>query len=99
MDFNEYQELAQRTAVYPREVAETYTMIGVATEAGEALELHKKELRDGQPRTMQIFDELGDVLWYVALVCYEQGWSMNDLAEYNLEKLRKRQEDGTLKDR
>ncbi|MDX8383532.1 MAG: MazG nucleotide pyrophosphohydrolase domain-containing protein, partial [Ghiorsea sp.] len=43
-----------------------------------------------------IVAELGDVLWYVAMVAKECGSSLEDIANSNLAKLRSRDERGTL---
>jgi NTP pyrophosphatase (non-canonical NTP hydrolase) len=40
--------------------------------------------------------DLGDILWYVAALASEFKLTLDDVATYNLEKLRKRMEAGTL---
>ena len=55
MDFNDYQEQAGRSAVYPERGKATiypnmvYVMSGLAGEAGEVLEKFKKLIRDIKP--------------------------------------------------
>lgn len=105
MDFEEYQLAAQQSAVYPGRggfVGLAYVALGVAGEAGEVAEQVKKTWRneDGEvtpEREAAIAEELGDVLWYVSQVCTELKLNMQDVAEANLEKLRRRREAGELK--
>ena len=40
--------------------------------------------------------ELGDELWYLAAKAYELGFSLSEIAQFNLEKLSSRQQRGTL---
>ena len=40
--------------------------------------------------------EAGDCLWYLANFCNDIGFSLSEVAELNLEKLRRRKEKGTL---
>lgn len=63
-------------------------ILGLGTEAGEVQDLLLKEQKDGKVinrRTMA--DELGDVLWYVAMVAYEYDIPLDLIAKQNLEKL------------
>jgi NTP pyrophosphatase (non-canonical NTP hydrolase) len=41
--------------------------------------------------------ELGDVLWYLAVLARDLDLDLNDIAESNVAKLKARQEKGTLK--
>lgn len=41
--------------------------------------------------------ELGDVLFYACRVARENGWTMGEVLDFNVAKLRKRKEDGKLK--
>lgn len=40
--------------------------------------------------------ELGDVLWYVAAMARDIGWSLEDIADRNLSKLASRAQRGVL---
>lgn len=46
MTFNDYQELAKKTAIYPMEHKLTYPALGLVEEAGEVAGKVKKMLRD-----------------------------------------------------
>lgn len=96
MTFKEYEEAAAATAIYPDEHKLIYPTLGLVGEAGEVAEKVKKRLRDGVGSNLAIAKEIGDVLWYVAAVVRDLGFSMDEIAEMNLEKLRDRAERGKL---
>jgi NTP pyrophosphatase (non-canonical NTP hydrolase) len=96
-DFNDYQELAMSTAVYPQKGSNlAYPALGLNGEAGEVAEKVKKILRDkggvlDEDSRQALMKELGDVLWYVAAMCSEAGLHMGEVAELNISKLLDRQ--------
>ena len=102
--FNNYQRAARETAVYRGRgttLGLMYAGLGIAGEAGEVADEIKKMYRnDGEltpARKLKIKGELGDVLWYVAAICDECGFSMGDIAASNYEKLSDRKQSGDLK--
>lgn len=102
MNFREYQEAALGTAIYPNRGKNfVYPVLGLAGETGEVAEKVKKTIRDHNGcMDSDIKDalkkELGDVLWYVAMICYEVGLDFEDVAESNIRKLKDRQNRGAL---
>lgn len=94
MDLNNYQNLANRTAVYPTEKGLEYTALGLAGEAGEYAGKVSKLLRGDVDKDdfdyMAAGYELGDVLWFVAIAAKELGLSLGRVAEMNLSKLQER---------
>ncbi len=103
MEFNDYQYEASKTAVYPDIGSNiSYPVLGLAGEAGEICNKVKKIFRDAggiitNEKREDLSTEVGDVLWYVAALCQELNIEMDDVAQYNLKKLNKRKEKGTLK--
>ena len=103
MELNEYEQLAMKTAIFPKNESFTYTALGLAGEAGEIANKVKKFIRDGydveelEEKKSDIADELGDVLWYVAAVAEVMGTDLNSVAKNNLWKLAERQRKGTLR--
>ena len=96
MDFDNYQIEARKTAIYPNKDKNfIYPTLGLVGESGEVAEKIKKILRDKngkfdyESRTA-IKKELGDVLWYLANLCNELDFTLNEVAEENLEKLNNR---------
>ena len=94
----EYQIRAAETAIFPKEKALEYLTLGLTGEAGEIANKVKKLIRDGadvegyQERLSQIAAELGDVLWYLANLANDLGYSLHEIAENNIEKLESRKE-------
>ena len=99
MNLDEYQLEAAKTAIYPAG-SYAYLALGLNGEAGEVAELIKRPIRSGgtigEADLAALKKELGDCLWYVANLAREAGFSLSDIAENNLSKLRSRQERGCL---
>lgn len=84
-----YQEEAAKT-IKPNTPA-IYYAIGLTCEATEILQPFKKQVYHDKPADMNaIAEELGDCLWYIAAICTEHGWSLEDIATENIAKLRER---------
>ena len=43
--------------------------------------------------------EMGDVLWYVAMMCESFGWNMEEIMQMNVDKLKARYPEGFSADR
>jgi NTP pyrophosphatase (non-canonical NTP hydrolase) len=76
-------------------------MLGRSSQAVEVCGKIKKMLRDqggdfAAAPVEVLRDELGDVLWYVAVLVVDLGLSLDDIAAHNLAKLRSRRERGRI---
>ncbi len=101
MNVNVYQEKAVATAIYPETHKITYPALGMAGEAGEVANKVKKIIRDGKKSLpddwqQQLASEIGDVLWYCAALARDLDMSLATIMAANLDKLKARQEQGTL---
>lgn len=101
MTLNEYQKAALETAVYPKEYKVIYPALGITGEAGECSDKVKKVIRDNNgeftdDRKREIAKEIGDVLWYCATLAHDIGYSLEEIGEMNVEKLRSRKERNKL---
>lgn len=102
MLLDEYQVESQTTAIYPGQGRNlVYPTLGLCGEAGELANKVKKIQRDNNniltyERKLELIEEAGDCLWYLAAICNELGTSLNFVASRNLAKLAARQENGTL---
>lgn len=98
----EYQLKASETAIFPKEKALEYITLGLTGEAGEIANKVKKLIRDGadketlEQKKIEIGYELGDVLWYCAMLAREVDINLGHIMEKNIEKLHSRKERGTL---
>jgi NTP pyrophosphatase (non-canonical NTP hydrolase) len=103
MNLNDYQRMARETAVYPREYGIIYPALGLAGEAGEAVEKVKKAVRKGGASYRSELDmqglvkELGDVMWYIANIASDMGVTLEAIAMVNIEKLADRAKRDVLK--
>jgi|SRR5210317_46348 len=100
MNFNEYQEMAKTTAIYDKKHQILYPALGLAGEAGEVANKVKKLIRDGYEKNKdyrtEISAELGDVLWYIAVLASDIGIELSDIATNNIIKLKDRQARGVI---
>jgi NTP pyrophosphatase (non-canonical NTP hydrolase) len=95
MTLNEYQNKAQVTATYRDKII--YPALGLSGEVGEVNEKIKKVLRDSygyfsEPKKEEIKKELGDVLWYVQALAFDLGFTLEEVAQCNIDKLISRKE-------
>jgi NTP pyrophosphatase (non-canonical NTP hydrolase) len=76
-------------------------MFGLVGEAGEMADKVKKWIRDDQAdwekldKDMMV-TELGDVLWYVATLADTLGFTFEEVAKRNIDKLASRQSRGKI---
>ena len=102
MDLNQYQNSALKTAIYPNQGQNfSYPALGLMGEAGEVADKLKKVIRDNggvltDPVRDAVAKEIGDVLWYVAVLASEMDYNLNDIAQINIDKLASRQQRGVL---
>ena len=100
-DLDMYQQVAKTTAIYPREQAIIYPTLGLTGEAGEVANKVKKIIRDGSNKNddrmvSEIKSEIGDCLWYIAVLADDIGCKLSDIANTNLIKLENRKKKGTI---
>ena len=108
--FDHYQEqCASEFAFYPGMLL--YPALGLAGEAGEVVEKVKKLVRDDEmplderfdttqidaEKRLEIAKELGDVLFYIAMIADDIDYTLGEIAEMNIQKLADRKERGHLR--
>lgn len=92
MELREYQQAALKTVQPHADGADPLVvpLLGLAGEAGSVATAYKKFLRDGaahQGAKAKVREELGDVLWYVAVIAERFGLDLDDIAAANLSKI------------
>ena len=96
MDFNEYQGLARRTQNSRLTEHERimHALHGLSAEVGEIHGLYQHIYQGGRLITEEVVGELGDLLWFAGELCDVLRISMDDVAEKNIRKLRRRYPQG-----
>ena len=97
MHLDEYQQLAARTLGRDRthEQQLANAALGLTGESGEVAEVIKKHLFHATPLDQDaLAKELGDCLWYIGAFATVLGLSLDDIAQRNINKLRKRYPEG-----
>lgn len=111
MTLNEYQEQAMTTCL-PESENFAYMMLNLVGEVGEIAGKVSKSIRKGrtaiydncltgwesreQEFVKELQKETGDVLWQLSGLCSVMGWSLEDIARQNLDKLADRQKRGVI---
>lgn len=75
----------------PKGVDMLHAVIGISTEGGELLDAFKKSIFYGKPLdVVNLDEEMGDVLWYIAIYAKARGTTFEALAERIVKKLQAR---------
>lgn len=110
MKLNEYQKQAAVTDTFgdkkvvdlsANDPAYVAKILGLVGEAGEVAEKYKKIIRDkkgviSDSDKEDLKKELGDVLWYTALLAKYLGVELEEVAQINLDKLSSRHSRGAI---
>lgn len=93
MNTVQYQEQATRTLALleSRLMDDMHMILGMQTEVSELADAYKKHIAYGKPLDcVNIKEELGDALWYIANMCTLHGWDLRDIMDINIAKLQSR---------
>jgi len=108
MTFDEYQQFAittdlgkDQTRQYAHDPAYVDKILSLVGESGEIAEKYKKIIRDkkgiiSEEDKQEITKELGDVLWYIAVIAHYLDVPLDVLAKANVDKLTSRKQRGVL---
>ena len=102
MELNVYQQLAQRTCNITKTTDEKIEngILGMCGEAGECADILKKHFFQGHEfDSDKMAEEIGDVLWYVSEAASGLGLTLEEIAQRNIRKLKKRYPEGFDPDR
>ena len=110
MTGNTYQELANRTndgnstdrvdaKLYNCEIADFGTTLnaclGLSGEVGEFNDMIKKHIFHEKELDIEhAKKELGDIMWYIALMCDSFDWELDEILQMNVDKLKARYPEG-----
>lgn len=96
MQLNEYQQLAARTINHNlnREEMLRHSLFGMCSEVGEVHGIYQKVYQGHKIKVDDLKKEVGDALWYIAEFCTVNGFTLDDIAQMNIDKLKQRYPDG-----
>jgi len=105
MDLNEFQKNAEASIFYMggNDIdSKVYCAMGLAEEAGEVVGKVKKLYRDRNGKIDEewrelVGNELGDTLWYLAMLASRVGLTLEEVALMNIEKRKRRHAANTLR--
>ena len=103
MTLDEYQKQALTTVISCGDDFKdlTHWVLGISGESGEIADKLKKIIRDQNgvvtsENKTELAKEVGDVLWYLAVLAEHLGVSFEEIAQGNIAKLRSRQARGAI---
>ena len=93
---NDYQ--AKALSFRMESASNLYAILNLSGEVGELHSLMAKAERDGAKMDFEqnVKKELGDILWCLAAVAADYGFTLSDIANSNLVKLESRKQRGVL---
>lgn len=96
LSLNEYQNKAMSFRL--PSASPMYAVLNLAGEVGELTSLIAKAIRDNpkDDHEEQMKKELGDCLWHIAAIAIDNGFSLREVAQANIDKLSSRKERNVL---
>lgn len=93
MEIKEYQKKAARTNADCGELLldNIHMVLGIQTEASEIADVFKKNIAyKKEIDLVNIKEEIGDIMWYIANMCNINGWDLREILDINIKKLQTR---------
>lgn len=96
MGLNEYQDLASRTMNLEWTMYETelHALHGISSEVGEIHGLYQKVFQGHKMDKNHLLSEIGDAMWFIAELCTANGFTLEEVAQHNIDKLKARYPEG-----
>ncbi len=97
-----YQKLCKKTAkkFNNKEKEILIWGLGLTGETGDIAGCIKKTFSHNNDQRKGIRENLGDIMWYISMICNYFHWNLDEILEENIEKLKKRYTTGrfTIRD-
>lgn len=93
LNLSKYQALVKNTAKgdYKNKNDEIANWaLGVSGEAGDLAGCIKKTIYQGNDQKAGTRENIGDTMWYLAMICNFYDWNFEEILAENIEKLKKR---------
>lgn len=97
LSLRQYQKLVKKTAKgdYKRKEDEIVNWgLGVSGEAGDLAGCIKKSIFHKNDQSKGVRENVGDTMWYLAMICNYYNWDIGQVLAENIEKLQKRYKGG-----
>lgn len=107
MELNDYQKKAMETCMDTCK-NDSYMILNLVGEVGEFASKIAKAIRTevafldggdfhvGKQTRQDLMLEAGDILWQLSGLCKRNGWTLEEVAQANLDKLASRQQRGVI---
>jgi NTP pyrophosphatase (non-canonical NTP hydrolase) len=92
-DYQEFCKLTAKKFEVPEHEIFAWGL-GIAGEAGDVAGCIKKTSFHGNDQKQGVRENIGDVMWYAAMICNYYGWTLQDILNENLDKLKARYPNG-----
>ena len=96
MEISKYQAEASRTMSQCENplIDSLHMILGMQTEVAEIADVYKKHIASRKELDLvNIKEELGDTMFYIANMCNLHGWDLRDILQTNIDKLKTRYPD------
>jgi NTP pyrophosphatase (non-canonical NTP hydrolase) len=92
MDIKTYLSASERTLIDKgHDMNLLHAAMGISTESGELMDAFKRKIFYGKPLdVVNVKEEIGDIMWYVAILLRELDLDFHELLQLNIDKLRAR---------
>lgn len=96
LSMDAYQKAAARTMNQAHSSVQQsfHALHGMVGEIGELHSIYQKSYQGHEIDTLHLKKELGDLLWFVAEYATSMGWTLEEVARMNLDKLFARYPEG-----
>lgn len=93
---NEYQNLAARTINHDLKKSDQgkHALHGMVGEIGEIHSIYQKRYQGHEFNEEHVKKELGDLLWFFAEYCTAHDWTIEEIMQMNIDKLKDRYPEG-----
>ncbi len=92
MDINTFAEESSRTLIDKgHDLNLLHAAMGISTESGELMDAFKRKIFYGKDLdVVNVKEEIGDLMWYVAILLRELDLDFEELLQINIDKLKAR---------
>ncbi len=92
MNIQDYLPASERTLIDKgHDMNLLHAAMGISTEAGELMDAFKRKIFYGKALdVVNVKEEIGDLMWYVAILLRELDLDFEDVLQTNIDKLRAR---------